>query len=187
MLFLAPNFTNVPVMSLQTGAQLAITSEAVIDPRTLTIVAFYLEGDMLDRKPALLMTQDIRESGDLGFIIDSSEEIMAPDDMFSFQEVLKWHFELIGISTVDNHGRKLGKVVNYGVDIDSFVIEQLYIQRPFLQNLTETELLIHRSQIISVTDEQITVSAPDIKAGQKLASQAKAFINPFSAEPKGEA
>lgn len=54
MLTIADRFLGMPVMSLQTGAELARTVREVIDPRDLTIIAYELAGPMLDQTPSLL-------------------------------------------------------------------------------------------------------------------------------------
>jgi len=184
MLFLSETFIGTPVMSLQTGSELGVTKQAVIDPRNLTIVAFYLDGPNLDRTPSLLLCSDIREVGDLGLIINSNEELVVPDDVFSMRTVLELNFNPIELPVVDDKGTKLGKVSNYTVDATSFVIQQLSVRRPLLQNLTTTELLIHRKQIIGVTSTQITVRSTTAK--QPVAERTKLFANPFKNAPKPE-
>ena len=180
------NFIGTPVMSLQTGTELAATSQPVIDPRRLEIVAFYLEGSLLDFNPALLLAEDIREVSDIGFIINSSEELVSPEDMFSMQEILDLQFALEGMAVFDDTGSKLGKVMTYSVNSANFLVQQLYVQRPFLQNLVNTELLIHRSQIVNVTNKAITVRSTRTPIKNPVATaQEKLFYNPFrSGEPR---
>ena len=71
MLITAEKFTNMPVMSLQTGSELARTSRAIINPYNLKIIAYELSGPLLDQSPSLLRIEDIRETGPMGLIIDS--------------------------------------------------------------------------------------------------------------------
>ena len=42
MLLPIERLLNAPIMSLQTGAELARISEPIIDPRSMAIVAFYV-------------------------------------------------------------------------------------------------------------------------------------------------
>ena len=48
MLFPSERFINTPVMSLQTGSELARTARPIINPHTLSVVAYELEGLTLD-------------------------------------------------------------------------------------------------------------------------------------------
>ena len=47
-----------PVMSLQTGQQLATIGDPIVNPRNLKIVAFYVSGPLVDHTPAVLFTEE---------------------------------------------------------------------------------------------------------------------------------
>ena len=87
MLISADRFLNIPVMSLQTGSELARTSREIIDPKNLSIIAYELEGQLLDQRPSLLRIDDVREIGPLGMIIDSTDEIIGIDDVITIKEI----------------------------------------------------------------------------------------------------
>ena len=78
---------NTPVMSLQTGAELGRTAREIIDPRNLSIVAYELEGPLLDQRPTLLRLDDVREIGPLGMIIDSADELVGVSDVVELQKI----------------------------------------------------------------------------------------------------
>ena len=179
MLVLGTQLVNTPVMSLQTGAELARTKIPVIDPRTLTIVAYELDGQLLDQHPSLLRIVDIRELSDIGMIVDSSDEFIGVDDVIKLKETYELHFPLIGLSVIDDKKHKLGKVEDYSVEIGGFVIQQLTIRRPIFKSFGDTELLIHRSQIIEINDTTITVKAAANEAKDPIPHAAKAYVNPF--------
>ena len=178
MLIPADNLTHMPVMSLQTGSELARTKTALIDPRTLTILAYEVSGPLLDRQPSYLRVVDIREIGNLGFIVDSSDEFVGLDDVIKLKEVHDFGFELNGITVVDEHHRKLGKVHGYVIEAGSFTIQQLQVKRPLLRSLNDTELLVNRSQIVNVTNDAITVK--DATAPPEAIQQTvRNYANPF--------
>lgn len=179
MLLPDARLNNIPVMSLQTGAELARTERPIIDPRNLTIVAFELSGDTLDEIPSLLRVEDIRETGSMGFIIDSSDEFIGVDDVIKIQQVYNFDFRLIDVPVLDNHKHKLGSVAGFTYDSLDFTIQQLNVKRPFLKSLTDTEKLVHRSQIVSVKDDAIVVRAPDNKQTAKLEPRLSNYSNPF--------
>lgn len=187
MLVLGQTLINIPVMSLQTSAEIARTDSAIIDPRTLKVVAYYVTGKTLDFAPAILMTTDIRETSDVGFIINSSDELMRLEDVVTMEEIISLNFTVEGKKVVDDHGRKVGKVTAYSVDPQSFVIHQLHIERPLLKSLIHAGSLINRTQIIGVNDTTITVKSPDIRVDEGVTHTAKAsFHNPFrSHQPEG--
>ena len=178
MLTTASQLINVPIMSLQTGTELARTTSAVIDPRTLTIIAYEVSGPLLDQQPSFLRVADIREQSNLGLIVDSSDEFVGLDDVIKLKEVYDFGFELTGLPVVDEKGKKLGKVDTYTVELESFVIQQINVRRPILKSLGDTELLIHRSQIVKVSDTAITVKAGTIHA-EPVKTTVSNYVNPF--------
>lgn len=181
MLLLGSRLIHTPVLSLQTGSELARTSRAIIDPRNLTIVAYELEGPLLDQHPALLRIADVRELSDIGMIVDSSDEFVEPQDVIKLQQVYDYHFQLQGLHAVDEKKHKLGKVTDYTLEVGSFVVEQLNIKRPLLQSLNDSELLVHRSQIIEITDTEIIIRSTDERPEPVTKAIRSAYTNPFRA------
>jgi len=186
MLIPAENLTNVPVMSLQTGSELARAAEPLIDPRNLTILAYELSGPLLDDHPSYLRIADIREVSNLGFIVDSSDEFVGLEDIIKLKEVHDFGFKIAAITVVDERHHKLGKVHGYVIEAGSFVIQQLQIKRPLLRSLNDTELLVNRSQIVNVTNDEITVkdaTAPP----QAIQQTVRNYANPFrQTKPQAE-
>jgi sporulation protein YlmC with PRC-barrel domain len=172
-------------MSLQTGAEIARTDRPIIDPRQLTIVAFYCQGPKLDVDPAVLHIDDIREYGSLGFIVDSADNLMSPNDLVRLQQVLNFNFALEGKQVVEETGRKVGKVSNFTVDTRSFYITQLEVQQGFMHSLTMASVLIGRTQIVEITDKKIIVRSATI--AKEAPATPKLVDNPFkSAQPQAE-
>ena len=177
MLLPLDRLVRTPVMSLQTGVELALVKHILIDPRDLTIVAYELEGHMLDHHPSYLRPIDVRELSHLGFIVDSSDEFIGADDVIRIKEVINFGFDLIGLEVVDSNKKKLGKVVSYAIDSGSFSVQQLSVKRPLLQSFGETELLINRSQVIEVSDTTVKVSSADTSEPAK--TPLREYANPF--------
>lgn len=181
MLISIENLLGVPIMSLQTGTQLAETVAAIVDPRQLTIAAFYVEGAGLEESPSILHPSDIRELSDIGMIVDDAEKLMSLDGLVRLQEIIDFEFELIGLKVVDEHKRKLGKVSGYSIETDDYKIIQMYTEQSFLRSISTMSSTIHRSQIISVTNKLMVVQAPTVRDEVKqVANEARqAFANPF--------
>ncbi len=189
MLLVSEKLTKTPVMSLQTGTRLAMTSGVIIDPKDLKIIALYVDGSGLEATPSVLFTDDIRESSELGFIIDDSSKLMPLDGLVRLQKIIDSNFELIGINVVDKYETKLGRVEDYSFDPDNFMVAQLFVKPPLLRSLTADTLIIHQSQIIDVTPTSIVVDIPTVRAAesQTTADDLAGFVNPFrspDAEPQ---
>jgi uncharacterized protein YrrD len=181
MLALSASLTGTPIMSLQTGSRLGLISKPLIDPVDLKIVAFYVDEHFNKKQTVkLLMVRDIREFGPMGMIIDSSDEFIEEDDVINIKKIIDINFNLIGLEVVDDRKRKLGKVSDYTIDTNNFMIWQLHITHGILKSFASSGAIIGRKQIIEVNDRQVIVKSPDEKVSSKVKFENKAFINPFA-------
>ena len=191
MLLLGERLLGTPVMSLQTGSKVAETSGPVINPRNLTIVAYEVDGDLLDVRPSYLRIADIRELSDLGMIIDHSDEFIGQDDVIKIKELIDLNFDLVNMRVIDARGKKLGKVADYTIDTDSFTIQQLSVKAGLISSLSSTGHMIHRSQITKITDTTIYVKSADkhLTSLETTGNIHRTYNNPFrkSQEPQPEA
>lgn len=169
---------DTPVMSLQTGAELARTSKVLVDPRDLTIAAYELSGQMLDEHPSFLRPIDVRELSTLGLIVDSSDEFVGLGDVIKIKQVYDFKFNLIGLDVIDDKGKKQGKVSSFNIDSASFTVQQINVKRPLLRSFNESELLIHRSQIIEVSDTHVKVKSGS-STESSPANGLREYANPF--------
>lgn len=177
MLLPFERFVDTPVMSLQTGSELARTSRVLIDPRDLTIVAYELEGPMLDQRPSFLRPVDVRELSNLGLIVDSSDEFVGLDDVIRIKQVHDYHFDLIGLDVIDEKKKKLGRIQGFNVDSESFSVQQLVVKRPLLKSFGEAELLINRGQVVEVRETHVTVRSASTEVPAK--PTLREYANPF--------
>lgn len=182
MLMPIDQFIGLPVMSLQTGTELAHTTDVIVDPRQMKVIAFYVDGAMLETHPSILHPSDIREISDIGLIVDNSDRLMSLDGLVRLQEIIDFKFELKGMKVIDEHKRKLGKVVNYSVEPDGFTIQQLYTHQSILRSINTASNVIRRSQIVSVDKDKIIVRSATVREeenGATAAEPTQAFVNPF--------
>lgn len=186
MLLYSEKLRQVPVLSLQTGTPLAYTTEPIIDPRRLHIVAFYCEGPNLDTEPTILHTVDVREFSDIGIIVNSNDDLMSPDGLVRLQEIIGFNFLLPGMRVVDSTGQKLGKVIDYITETGSYTIQKLVVKRPLLKSLHDAELVVDRLQIIEIAADQIIVKSATVQ--ERAATDPKPIMNPFRKhEPQPDA
>ena len=177
-------------MSLQTGGRLAQTTKPIIDPANLRIVAYEVDGPLLTEHPSFLRTADIREYGRLGMIIDSTDELVGLDDVLEIEKLHNLNFPLIGLQVIDERKSKLGKVNDYTLETDCYVILQLNGTRGFFKGFNDTGLLIHRSQIVEINDKTIVVKSLANKGVEPVMQAIRGeFVNPFrkpAAHPEPE-
>jgi uncharacterized protein YrrD len=179
MILLGSHLLKAPIVSIQTGAVIGQADRAVIDPGKLLVVAYEVKGPLITKHPAYIRVADVRELSDMGIIIDSTDELVYAGDVIKLDEVEQYHFSLIGMHVIDEKRKKLGKIADYTIDMGSFYIQQLTVRRPLMQSLNDTELLIHRTQIIEINNNAIVVhsqaKAPEPERSEVLGS----YVNPF--------
>lgn len=186
MLITGSRLINAPVMGLQTGTELARIKKPLINPRDLSIVAYELEGPLLDLNPSLLRIADVREFSDIGIIVDSSDEFVSPDDIIKIGELYKMDFGLIGLRVRNEKHQKLGRVDGYTLETGNFIIQQLNVKRPLLRSLNDTHLLVHRSQITEINDREIIIREHAETPEPMLENIQRSYVNPFRKNPQTE-
>jgi len=186
MLILGSRLDHMPVMSLQTGGEIARVHEAIINPTNLVIAAYQLTGPLVSQPDTYVLINDIRELSDVGFIVDSSDEFINTGDVVAIDTIIDYNFHLVGTPVINKRQKKLGKVIDYNIDIDSFTIIQLVVKRPLLHSLSETELIVHRSQIVEINSSAIIVD-DSVVHEETVHSKVGSYANPFrSAKPATE-
>ncbi len=190
MLLLGSRLANTPVMSLQTGSKLGVMTVPIINPANLYIMAYVVEGHLLTENPSFIRTADIREYGRLGVIIDSTDELVGLEDVIRIKELYTLGFSPIGLPVIDQHGKKLGKVDDYTLDMDQFIIQQLNVNRGLFRGFNDSSLLVHRSQIVEINDTKIIIKSAAQKVVEPVMQTVRnEFVNPFRkpAQPEAEA
>lgn len=178
MLIVGSRLLRQPVMGLQTGSELARTTQPIIDPASLGIIAYKVSSPL---RPGdlYIRIEDIRELSNMGFIIDALDEFVQPNDVIKLDTIIDLEFLLIGMTVRDQKNRKIGRVIDYTVDLDSFIIQQLTIKRPIIKSFNDAELVVHRAQIVEINPDAIVInSEAEIPEHTRLTTPGS-YVNPF--------
>ena len=182
MLITSSRLLGTSVLSLQTGAPVGHINEIIINPDTLKIVAFRLESHLVSKTGnSILDINSIREYSDYGMVIDSIEELVADDDIIRISEVLALNFDLIDLKVETKKHSRLGKIIEYTLDSNDFVIQQIIVKRPTLKAFLDPELTISRKEIIEITNEKVIVKDEEkvLKKRAEKEDFIPNFVNPF--------
>ena len=185
MLINGSTLSESPILSLHVGGEIARVTEPILDPDSLKIIGFRLEGKLIrDDVGDILPIRSVREFSRMGMIVDSIDEFVHEDDIIRIRDVLKLGFVLPGLKVVTRKKEKLGKVLDYTVDIETWHVQQLIVQRPVMKSFFDPELLIPRKQIIEVDDYQVVVKSEKERVKSKVVQEEPTgfvpnFINPF--------
>ncbi len=190
MLVIGSTMIGNSVLSLHIGGPIGVTKSAVIDPENLNIIAYTVDGSVIKSDPEIgniLDVKDVRELGPEGFIINSSDVLVNREDIVHLDEVMSLNFNLVGLKVVTKKGKKIGKIVDYTFDSNSFMVYQLIVQRPVgFAALNDPQLTINRSQIVEIDDYKVTIKhdTEQVKVVEKKKKVEKEeftpnFVNPF--------
>ena len=182
MLVAASRIIGTPILSMEVSGQIGNISSAIVEPKSLKIIAFYLSGPLVNKSPAnILDVSSIREYSSYGMVIDSLDELVEQDDVIKISETIKLNFNLIGLKVETKKGSKLGKVSDFIVTDDNFTVQQIIVKRPALKSLIDPELTISRREIVEITDYKIIVKDEEKTLKEKAEAEdfIPNFVNPF--------
>lgn len=190
MLIYASRLIGAKVLSVQAGGPVANLAEPVVNPDDLKIIAFKLSGPLVAKSANnLLDIRSIREYSNFGIVIDDIDELISADDVVKIRDILKLNFDLKGLKVETKKGSKLGKVEDYTVTSEDFMVQQLVVKRPAIKSFLDPELLISRKEIVEVTDYKIIVRDEEKILKQRAAKEdfVPNFVNPFRKSEQGYA
>ncbi len=71
--------------------------------------------------------------------------------------------ELSNLPVYTQSGEHLGKVASFDFDVDMHIIEHYYIKTGLIKGLGNEQLVVHQSQVISVSKEKMVVEDNIVK------------------------
>lgn len=169
------------ILSVQAGGPIGRINTLIIDPDNLKVIAFALEGPLVDRRQNILDVRSIREYSNYGMVIDDADELVSPSDIVKIEQVLNLNFNLLSLKVETKKGSKLGQIIDYTIDSDSFLVQQIVVKRPIMKRIMDPELIISRKEIIEVTDYKIIVKDEEKTIKKRAANEdfIPNFVNPF--------
>lgn len=173
MLQLSNAYVDRPVLSLRSGSQIGQTIGVIVNPDNLKIEGWFANS-ISDRKEYIIPVMEIRDVIHKGLVVNDHESLTDPEDMVRLKKVIDLRFDVLGKSVVSEKGHKIGKVADYAVDTDNYLIHQLFVNPPFLRSLGSNQLIIGRGQIVELNNKQIVISDASIKSASKIPEPAKA-------------
>lgn len=164
MLRLSSHFANQPIFSVHAGGKVGELSRYIINPDKMIIEGFYVSRGGIETGQILLV-QDVREIAAQGYVINHEETLADPSELIRLKEVLAIEYELNGLKVQTESGKRLGKVEDFIVNDDGWMIQKIHVRQPTWKSMLQSALVINRTQIVEVTDKRIIVSDGVIKTG----------------------
>lgn len=181
MLVSANRLIGTSILSMQSASSVGNIAAPIVDPSSFKILAFYLSGPLINNSNNILDVKSIREYSRLGCVIDSINELVEKSDVVKISEIIDLNFNPIGLKVETKKGSKLGRVVDFTVTSEDFIIQQIIVKRPLVKSFTDPELTIPRREIVEVTDYKIIVKDEEKTIKKRAAHEdfIPNFVNPF--------
>ena len=162
MLKLFDSLGGMSVLSIRTGGPVALIGEPIINPHNLYIEGWYVQ-DNKTKETLVLLSQDIREVIDKGFIINDHEILSEIDELVRLKDIIDINFKLLGLRASSTMGKNYGKITDFAIETSSFYVQKLYASQSLVKNFTGGTLSIDRSQIIEITNRRVVIEDPTEK------------------------
>jgi sporulation protein YlmC with PRC-barrel domain len=172
MLQLSVSFTNQPIMSLRTGTEISRAYGPIINPNNLKIEGFYCQDPENRKNTLILLNQDVRDIIPQGIVVNDMDVLTDATELVRLKEIISYHFELLGKPVVDTDNKRLGKIEDYSVDIESLYVQKLYISQSMFKSFTGGNLGIDRSDIVEITEKKIVIRETMRKAPMRAGAPA---------------
>ena len=187
MLVMNSRLLGAPVLSVQAGGPIGRIVDTIVDPDNLSVIAFHVDGPPINKQQNILDVRSVREYSSYGFVIDDIDELVSPDDVIRINNILKLNFNLLSLKVETKKGSKLGKVQDFTLASEDFIIQQIIVKRPMIKSLNDPELTIPRSEIVEITDYKIIVKEEEKTIKKKAEKQefVPNFVNPFRESQPG--
>lgn len=145
-----------PILSLRSGGQIAASGQPIINPNNLKIEGLWAS----DRSSSqlILLTQDVREVGSDGLVVNDHDALSEPEHLVRLKEVLELDFVLLGKPVQTLSKDRLGKVSDFAADTTSFFVQKLYVSQSLMKNFSGGSLSVDRNQIQEITNHRIIIN-----------------------------
>lgn len=180
MLLMGQQLIGKPVLSLRTGGPVGEVTDIIINPNNLKVEGWYVN-DSSTKQRRVLLSQDIRDIIDQGFVVNDAEDLSDSSELVRLESVIKLNFELMGKTVVSDTKRRLGKVNDYAFEKDGFFIQKLYIGQSIVRSFSGGSAIVDRTQIIGINNKRITVAEATIPG--KVETVAAPSPSPSPAQP----
>ena len=180
MLIEGSKLLKYPILSLHTASRIAEVKGLVIDPNFLKVVAFEISA-VSSKQRLFLEASSVREFSKMGMIVDSDEEFVEKDDVIKLKETIDLGFSLDNMKVVSKKKAILGRIEDFIINTEDFQIMQLIVKRPIYKALIDPELVIGRSDIHEINDNESIVKSEEGTIMKKSGTLdfVPNFVNPF--------
>lgn len=167
-------------MSLRTGGPIGTAVEIIINPNNLKIEGWYVD-DHSRKQRRILLSQDVRDIIEQGFVVDDHESMTDPDELVRLKSTLQIDFELVGKAVATEGKQRLGKVTDFAFEKNTFFIQKLYIAQSIVKSFSGGAAIVDRAQIVEINNRKIIVKEATVPGKVEAVTPAAATANATAA------
>jgi len=144
------------VVGQEDGAILALIKDAVINPDSGKIEAFWVKPMNIPIKNAILLSDSILE-WKKNIYINDERELAEADEIIKISEILSRNTFFIGNIVINESEEVLGSVVDVDFDTNKLYLKNIYVEKAFLGIIKYKSRIFSYDSIIKVMPEYILV------------------------------
>ncbi|MDQ2973283.1 MAG: hypothetical protein M3Q79_02270 [bacterium] len=173
MLQLAKTLYNRDIISLRNSQVVGTATQPIINPNNLKIEGWYAV-DRYSGEDLILPVIEVRELNRYGIAVNDHTAMTPESDLVRLQKILLIRFQLLKKKVVTESKQVVGTISDYSYDDSGMTVQKLYVTPRGLKSLASSDKVIGRSQIVNITDKQITVrdTTSKLPFGAKLPLEA---------------
>lgn len=157
MYALASKLIGLPILSLQNAESITQVRSLIMEIKNLEVVALACDPrPRLGKRPVLLM-RDVRQVAIDCLLVNTEDDLVEADEVVRLEPLLKRNFDPHGLNVVTELKRRVGRVEDYTINLETYHLQKLYVRQSILRSWMGSSLIIDRSQIIEVSEREIIV------------------------------
>ena len=149
---------NMPLVSLSSDKRLGEASDFVFDPESGKFLAFSVGSPLPFHPVKFVSSSDIYEISSGAIWVRDDSALLELDEMVRVKNIKNQKIKVLGNKAITESGRKLGRVSDVVIDIDTLFIAKIYIGSGFVDTLVKGDLIIPISKILGITKKAVIVS-----------------------------
>ena len=162
----ASSLLDAKVFVFQASGLVGKVTKLINNPNNLNIEV--LEVEINPKIKRYVLTKDIKSVADKLIIIESTEDLSEKEDLIRQKQLIESGFSAIKCSVKTQDGKRIGKVKDYTIDINTYKTMKLHVSAPLMKRLLNERHIIDIKDVIKVEGKTIIVQNTKIKAKQKL-------------------
>lgn len=155
----------LPLISNHNGKKLGKVEDLIINPENGKFLGLIILMPRFFSKKIAVLINDIKNIDTAGVIIKNENILHSLDDLDNLvKKIVLKKIKIKNNKVLTKSGDNLGEVRDFEIDTNYNIVSKIYVSGGIIKDLIRRELIISRSQIISINKKAIVVKDIIIKS-----------------------